>query len=199
MLGGIEGHHASNEVEHLLEFVGLGEIVQAPVAASRSPSDVRKGTRSNLGDRGPQSMQGDVAADQGHGVPKKRSGYILSVYTHAPWADEPTMKGRGVSGRMSEAGAIIVYRLPPHFPVARRVRFGEKVWGQVRRSKGRPSRRHGALESIPHWKVARGVVVVREKDGPTVVRELERWKAEVKSWPITLDPQDARELRRRLP
>jgi hypothetical protein len=99
---------------------------------------------------------------------------------------------------MGEAGAIIVYRLPPHFPVARRVRFGEKVWGQLRRSKGRASRRHGALELIPHWKVARGVVVVRAADGPTVIHELKRWNAEVEWWPVTLEPRHARQLQARL-
>lgn len=99
---------------------------------------------------------------------------------------------------MGEAGAIIVYRLPPHFPVARRVRFVEKVWGQVRSSGGRVSRRHGVLERIPHWKVARGVVVVRAQDGPRVVRELVRWDAEVQWWPIVLEAGQVRELRAQL-
>ncbi|MGI0053480.1 MAG: hypothetical protein ACRECR_04375 [Thermoplasmata archaeon] len=92
-------------------------------------------------------------------------------------------------------GMIVVYRLPPRFPAARRVRFVENVWGQTRTSLGRPSRRHGALERIPHWKVGRGVVIVRAQDGPRVVRELERWKAEVISWPITLETGQTRQLR----
>ncbi|MCI4368215.1 MAG: hypothetical protein L3K09_01440 [Thermoplasmata archaeon] len=108
------------------------------------------------------------------------------------------MKRWVVRGPMGEAGAIIVYRLPPNFPMARRVRFGEKVWGQLRSSGGRTSRRHGALERVPHWKVARGVVVVRAEDGPRVVRELERWDAEVDWWKIDLAPRQLRALQARL-
>ena len=99
---------------------------------------------------------------------------------------------------MGEAGAIIVYRLPPGFPMARRVRFGERVWGQVRSSGGRRSRRHGVLERVPHWKVTRGVVIVRAEDGLRVVRELKRWNAKVEWWPIQLEPDQLRELRSRL-
>ena len=95
---------------------------------------------------------------------------------------------------MVEEGTIIVYRLPPRYPAARRVRFMEKVWGQTRTSNGRLSRRHGALERIPHWKVGRGVVIVRARDGPNVVRELERWKAEVMWWPIPLEQGHTRRL-----
>lgn len=103
-----------------------------------------------------------------------------------------------VPGPMGEEGAIIVYRLPPGFPMARRVRFGEKVWGQVRSSGGRRSHRHGVLERVPHWKVARGVVVVRAEDGLRVVHELQRWEAEVEWWPIQLEPRQLRELRTRV-
>ena len=108
------------------------------------------------------------------------------------------MKEAAVRGPMGEDGAIIVYRLPPGFPMVRRVRFGEKVWGQVRTSGGRRSHRHGVLERVPHWKVARGVVVVRAEDGQRVIRELKRWEAEVEWWPIQLEPRQSRELRARL-
>ena len=108
------------------------------------------------------------------------------------------MKGAAVPGPMGEAGAIIVYRLPPGFPMARRVRFGERVWCQVRSSGGRRSRRHGVLERVPHWKVTRGVVIVRAEDGLRVVRELKRWNAKVEWWPIQLEPDQLRELRSRL-
>ncbi len=108
------------------------------------------------------------------------------------------MKAAAVPGPMGEAGAIIVYRLPPGLPMARRVRFGEKVWGQVRSSGGRRSRRHGVLERVRHWKVTRGVVIVRAEDGLRVVRELKRWNAKVEWWPIRLEPDQLRQLRSRL-
>lgn len=108
------------------------------------------------------------------------------------------MKEGAFRRAVTEAGAIIVYRLPSHYPVARRVRFGEKVWGQARRSQGRPTERHGALERVPHWKVSRGVVVVRAQDRPVVIGELRRWDAEVEWWPIPLDGRQARQLRPRV-
>jgi hypothetical protein len=53
------------------------------------------------------------------------------------------------------------------------------------------------LERVPHWKVARGVVIVRAEDGLRVVRELKRWDATVEWWPIQLDTDQLRELRSR--
>ena len=108
------------------------------------------------------------------------------------------MSGAPLPSCMGEPGTIIVYRLPSKYPAARRVRFVEKVWGQARRSAGRPTQRHGALEQIPHWKVSRGVVIVRASDGPKVVRELEAWDAEVEWWPISLEPRESTRLRARL-
>lgn len=99
---------------------------------------------------------------------------------------------------MGEAGAIIVYRLPPGITAARRVRFGEKVWGQTRTSYGRSSRRHGSLEGIPHWKVSRGVVLVRAQDRLAVTQELQRWRAEVEWWSVILTPPQQRKLKTRL-
>jgi hypothetical protein len=96
---------------------------------------------------------------------------------------------------MPESGAIIVYRLPPGVPPARRVRFQENVWGQTRTARGYTVRRHGALERIPLWRVGRGVVVVRADDAAQVVKELRQWKAEVRWWSIQLEAEQSRRLR----
>lgn len=100
---------------------------------------------------------------------------------------------------MTEVGAIIIYRLPSGLPPARRVRFMENVWGQTRRALGYTVRRHGALERIPLWKVGRGVVIVHARDAPEVVRELQRWKAEVNWWKVRLGPNEAKRLQPGLP
>lgn len=96
---------------------------------------------------------------------------------------------------MPERGTIIVYHLPTGLPAARRVRFQENVWGQTRTARGYTIRRHGALERVPLWKVGRGVVVVRADDTARVVRELKKWKAEVRCWSIQLEAEQARRLR----
>lgn len=100
------------------------------------------------------------------------------------------MAERGSGGR----AAIIAYRLG-EVPPTHRSRFTQKVLGQARKVGDRQYRRRGLLDEIPHWKVNRGVVVVRVADRARVVRELRRWTREVEWWEVHLTPRQERRLR----
>lgn len=100
------------------------------------------------------------------------------------------MGGAGGAG----AGAIITYQLPG-MTSSRRTRFAESVLGQDRRVGERTYRRKGLLDTLPHWKVNRGVIVVRAEDRARVVREIRQWTPEVWWWPIPLTKGELRQLR----
>ncbi len=101
---------------------------------------------------------------------------------------------RGVRVRGGTApGAIIAYHLGEGSR-SRISRFTERVLGQDRRENGRLYRRRGLLDQIPHWKVSRGVLVVRAQDRARVVRELRRWTRDVEAWPIPLTSKQLRRL-----
>ena len=96
-------------------------------------------------------------------------------------------------GRRVE-GALVAYRLGPANR-ERVTRFAEKVLGQNRRVNGRVYRRRGLLDGIPHWKLSRGVLILRAEDRPRVVRAIRRWTRAVRWWPITLPRSQLRFLR----
>ena len=92
------------------------------------------------------------------------------------------------------AGAIITYQLPG-MNSSRRTRFAESVLGQDRKVGERTYRRRGLLDTLPHWKVNRGVIVVRAEDRARVVRVIRQWTPEVWWWPIPLTKSELRQLR----
>lgn len=75
--------------------------------------------------------------------------------------DPPTVVMGRPTGTV--AGAIITYQLP-RMNSSCRTRFSESVLGQVRKAGERTCRRRGSLDALPHWKVNRGVIVVRAED-----------------------------------
>jgi hypothetical protein len=95
--------------------------------------------------------------------------------------------------RRGGGGAIISYQLVGLDP-SQHTRFAEKVLGQDQRVKGRTYRRRGLLDSVPHWKVNRGVLVVKAEDRAKVVREIRRWTPEVVWWPIPLTRAQRRRI-----
>jgi len=90
--------------------------------------------------------------------------------------------------------ALIVYRLGNLAP-SRLPRFTEKILGLDRKVGDRTYRRRGLLDEVPHWKVTRGVVVVKREDRARVVREMRRWTREVEWWDVTLSDRQERRLR----
>ncbi|MGI0151535.1 MAG: hypothetical protein ACREC5_06335 [Thermoplasmata archaeon] len=91
------------------------------------------------------------------------------------------------------AGALVAYRLGGT-DGARSSHFFQTIFGQNGRSRGYRYRRHGVLDEIPHWRVMRGLIVVREEDRARVVQALRKWTKEVYWWPIPLSARDLRRL-----
>ncbi len=97
----------------------------------------------------------------------------------------------GSKGRV--AGAIITYQLAG-LNSSRRTRFAENILGQDRKVGDRAYRRRGLLDTLPHWKVNRSVIVVHAQDRRRMVRAIQEWTSEVWWWPIPLSKAQARRL-----
>lgn len=95
----------------------------------------------------------------------------------------------------NSTGALISYRLEG-LDQAGMSRFVEKVLGVDRKVGNRTYRRRGLLDDIPHWKVNRGVVMVRSRDRPGVVRALRGWTRDVEWWEVVLTRRQERRLER---
>lgn len=74
--------------------------------------------------------------------------------------------------------AILVLWFPPKTPQPVQNRFSQKFYGQdVSTWKGKYHyRREGLLDELPHRKLRRGVVIVREVDLPQVEEFLREWR-----------------------
>ncbi len=74
---------------------------------------------------------------------------------------------------------ILVFRLPPKTPPLVSNKFCQRLYGQEVSSWGGRYRyrRAGLLDKIPHRRLGRGVVIVRERDLGTIIEFLSEWKA----------------------
>ncbi len=93
-------------------------------------------------------------------------------------------------------GRLIVFKLYGRVKHAEVMRFCKQFYGYTDYSNRGRYRyfRPGFLSGIPHVRVMRNVVLVREEDGPRVVEFLKRHRAEVHEWTVELRPQDERVL-----
>ena len=75
-------------------------------------------------------------------------------------------------------------------------RFVQKFYGQDTTSHGGKYKHHrrGLLENIPHIRLIRGVIIVRDVDLGVVVDFLNQYNAEVWVWDIMLSPEDEKAL-----
>lgn len=91
---------------------------------------------------------------------------------------------------------IVVFRLPPRVPNLVATRFCQRLYGQSVSSWGGKYRyrRTGVLDGIPHRKLLRGVVVLRESDLSAVRRVLDEFGASVEVRVIQPTPEDRRAL-----
>lgn len=96
-------------------------------------------------------------------------------------------------------GTIVVFRLPKKSEQRRLNQFCKRFYGQETSSHGGTYRyrRKGLLDSIPHRKLTRGVVIVLEKDVEIVLKFLKDFKAEVHIREVVLTPGDKRVLRKK--
>lgn len=93
-------------------------------------------------------------------------------------------------------GKLIVFKLFGRAKHAEIMRFCKRFYGYTDYSNRGRYRYHrpGFLSGIPHMRVMRNVVLVRERDGASVVDFLKQHKAEVHQWTVELRPQDVKAL-----
>ncbi len=96
--------------------------------------------------------------------------------------------------RAGRKAALIVYRLSDGGP-RKSAQFVQKVYGGEVSNRGYRYRRRGFLDEIPHWKLLRGLLMVRWEDRRKVLQEIRKWTSEVYCWPLTLTARQAGELR----
>jgi hypothetical protein len=91
---------------------------------------------------------------------------------------------------------IVVFRLPPKVPNLVATRFCQRLYGQSVSSWGGKYRyrRTGVLDGIPHRKLLRGVVLLRESDLGAVRAVLDEFGASVEVRVIQPNPEDRRAL-----
>jgi hypothetical protein len=94
--------------------------------------------------------------------------------------------------------SLLVFRLPPGTPNGEVGKFVKKLYGQATSSwEGKYTyRRSGLLDGIPHRKLLRGVVIVRQRDEAEVLGFLKEWRAKVEVRAIRPTVEDLRVLER---
>jgi len=110
--------------------------------------------------------------------------YSIDIFINL-WVELPIMKHD-----------IIIFRLPPNTDQRQLNRFCKMFYGQDTSShKGKYCyRRKGLLDSIPHRKLIRGVIIVPKEHTKRVVQFLKEFDAEVYIGEITLTPDDEKFL-----
>jgi|GEM_PF-2417562 hypothetical protein len=111
-------------------------------------------------------------------VPPRRSWADPNLGASEAGNRDPTRSSSSSSPAHAFSLVILVFWLPPRTPQRVANRFSQKFYGQVeRRSRsGVLYRRTGLLDHIPHRKVRRGVLILREEDLCRVTEFLDRWE-----------------------
>lgn len=92
---------------------------------------------------------------------------------------------------------ILVFHLPPGMNNTELGKFVKKFYGQetsTRNGKYR-YRRKGLLDSIPHRKLLRGVIIIRKSDLDNIMKLLIQWNAVVDQRIIEPNEEDLKILR----
>ena len=98
-------------------------------------------------------------------------------------------------------GAIVIFHLPPKMRNSEISKFCQKFYGQYSSSHGGKYqyRRRGLLDSIPHRKLSRGVVVLRQEDLDVVVGFLNDYSTEIHTRAVELSEYDMEVLQSNIP
>ncbi len=96
---------------------------------------------------------------------------------------------------------VLVFRLPPKLPNVRASQFCQRLYGQSVSSWGGKYRyrRTGVLDRIPHRKLLRGVVLLRQSDVRSVLNVLEAFHAQVEVRVVEPTREDLKALRPAVP
>lgn len=73
-------------------------------------------------------------------------------------------------------------------------RVAQRLYGQDTKSRGYPVRRRGLLDDVPHTRLIRGVVVLRQEDAKAVRDLLDELGCEVHEQRVELTAEDRRRL-----
>ncbi len=93
-------------------------------------------------------------------------------------------------------GTMILFHFPEKSDHGTINKFMQKFYGQDSTSwKGKyPYHRHGLLENIPHRKLLRGVLILRNEDAPKVLEFLGQYSLTLHVREIKLTPDDEKTL-----
>ena len=93
-------------------------------------------------------------------------------------------------------GMIILFHFAEKTPQGEINKFMQKFYGQDSTSwKGKYTyHRHGFMEEIPHRKLLRGVIILRNEDTGRVVEFLEKYNLKLDIREIKLTPEDEEAL-----
>lgn len=94
-------------------------------------------------------------------------------------------------------GNIIIFRILKNAGHTKTNNFCKKFYGQdTSCQKGKYKyRRQGLLDEIPHRKLIRGVLIIKKKDTPKIVKFLKEYGAEFHTRNITLTASDKQKLK----
>jgi hypothetical protein len=93
-------------------------------------------------------------------------------------------------------GRLVAFKRQRNTDHATTNRFVQKLYGQDVTSHGGKYRSHkyGLLESIPHIKLQRGVIILLEKDLEAVLNFLNQYKTEIQLREVILTHEDEKTL-----
>ncbi len=96
-------------------------------------------------------------------------------------------------------GNILIYRLPKNTEQRLVNQFCKKLYGQETSSHAGTYhyRRKGLLDSTPHRKLTRGVIIVEEKNTTTILKFLKEYNAEIHVREVALTPDDKKALKKK--
>ena len=90
-------------------------------------------------------------------------------------------------------GTLIAYRTAGANSTATS-RIAQKLYGQDTKSRGYKVRRRGLLDSVPHVRLIRGVIVIRPTDEAAVKKLLTGLGCEIQVRTVNLTPTDVATL-----
>jgi hypothetical protein len=93
-------------------------------------------------------------------------------------------------------GKIVIFHLPTKTYNTKLSKFCQKFYGQDTSSWGGKYRyhRHGLLDDIPHHKLLRGVIIIKNEDITRVLEFLKTYNADVHVRTVELSEEDRKLL-----
>lgn len=91
-------------------------------------------------------------------------------------------------------GVLIAYRLPAGSSRTLSSGVSKNLYGQTTSSRGHRYRRKGLLDGVPHVRLVRAVLILRQEDADAVIRYLEDYGCTVHTREVVLTLEDRESL-----